>query len=254
MTKFLKFAPVISLFLACSGLASAQQPVVVELFTSEGCSSCPPAEAMLIKLSHQRDTSIAHLVLLEEHVTYWNTSSFTDRFSTTDLTDRQSAYVKELHLETAYTPQIVVDGKLQTSGNRPASVQEFILDQAKLAKPATVTLQLGAPDHLQVTVSGPSDAKAQVLFAMTEDDLSTNVGGGENKGRTLQHAAVVRSMESLGNLSNGHFDKTVKIPSKSDWNKSELRAVVLVQDKSSGAMLGAATVPLTTPTSSTGAH
>lgn len=257
MTKFLKIASVIWLLLplaALSDTASAQQPVVVELFTSEGCSSCPPAEAMLIKLSHQRDTNIAHLVLLEEHVTYWNTSSFTDRFSTSDLTDRQSAYVKDLHLETPYTPQIVVDGKLQTSGNRPGTVQEYILDQAKVTKPATVTLQLAAPDRLQVTVSGPTDAKAQVLFAMTEDALSTSVNGGENKGRTLQHAAVVRSMESLGSLSNGHFDKTVKIPSKSDWNKSELHAVVLVQEKSSGAMLGAATVALTTPTSSSGAH
>ena len=234
----------IALILSATLSAFSQQPIVIELFTSEGCSSCPPAEAMLTKLSHQRDTKLARLVLLEEHVTYWNTPSFTDRFSDTAFTDRQSAYVKDLHLETPYTPQIVIDGKLQTSGNRPATLEEMILQEAKVPKPAAVTLQLVSTDKLQVTVDGPVGTKAQVLLAVTEDSLTTEVKGGENQGRVLKHDAVVRSMESLGSLSNGRLDKTVKIPSKSEWIRPELRAVVLVQDKYSGAMLGAATIPL----------
>jgi hypothetical protein len=243
---------VLALASAASVSAWSQQPIVVELFTSEGCSSCPPAEAMLMKLSQQRDTQIARLVLLEEHVTYWNTPSFVDRFSDPAYTDRQSGYVKDFHLETAYTPQIVIDGKLQTSGNRPATVQEMILQQAKVAKPATVTLQLDSTDKVRVTVEGPAEAKAQVLLAVTEDDLSTEVKGGENKGRVLKHDAVVRSLEPVGSLSQGRFDKIVKVPAKPEWKKPQLRALVLVQDKSSGAILGAAEIPLnSTPTTTT---
>ena len=247
MKKFRKLARAMGA-VVLAGMASlsawGQQTVVVELFTSEGCSSCPPAEAMLMKLGQQRDTNLAHLVLLEEHVTYWNTSSFTDRFSAASYTDRQADYVKDFRLETAYTPQIVIDGKLQTSGNHPATVQDMILQQAKEAKPATVTLQLDSTDKLHVTVEGPPGAKAQVLLAVTEDNLTTEVKGGENKGRVLKHDAVVRSMESIGGLSNGHFEKTVRIPSKPEWSRPELLAVVLVQDKNSGTMLGAATISL----------
>ena len=112
-------------------IAMAQQPVVVELFTSEGCSSCPPADAMLTKLSHQRNTSIANLILLEEHVEYWNDGGWRDRFSGPTYTQRQYDYVKDFHLATAFTPQIVIDGHLQASGNNPAQVQEFLLQAAK---------------------------------------------------------------------------------------------------------------------------
>src|SRR5208283_5000657 len=137
----------------------AQQPVVVELFTSEGCSSCPPADAMLIKLSHQRNTNIANLILLEEHVEYWNGQGWNDRFSAPDYTQRQYDYVKELHLKTAYTPQIVIDGRLQASGNDPSAVQQLILQEAKTAKPVAVSLHLVSPEKLQVTVNDPSRAR-----------------------------------------------------------------------------------------------
>jgi hypothetical protein len=245
--KFLKLPSILLSYLlvfAAAHLGVAQQPVVIELFTSEGCSSCPPAEAMLTKLSTQRDTSIAHLILLEEHVTYWNSSKFTDRFSNQQFTDRQAAYVKDMRLETEYTPQVVIDGHLQTSGNKPATVQQLILQQAKESKPTTVSLKLVSPDRLDVIVQGPAGTKAQVLFAVTEDHLVTDVHGGENQGRTLQHDAVVRVMESLGTLSNGQLEKTVKIPTNREWKGTDLRAIVLVQDKNSGAMLGAATLPL----------
>lgn len=220
-----------------------QQPVVVELFTSEGCSSCPPADAIIIKLSHQRDTSIANLILLEEHVEYWNGQGWTDRFSAPDYTQRQYTYVRQLRLATAYTPQIVIDGHLQASGNSPAAVQQLILEAAKAPKPAAVSLHLVSPEKLQVTVDDPSHSRLQVLFAVTEDDLATKVRGGENGGRTLTHSAVVREIHSLGTTSNSKFEKTVALPNKSDWKKEDLRAVVLVQDPKSGVILGAATIP-----------
>jgi len=232
---------------ACLGLSvpnsMAQQPVVVELFTSEGCSSCPPADAMLTKLSHQRNTNIANLILLEEHVEYWNDGRWHDRFSGPTYTQRQYDYVKDLQLKTAYTPQIVIDGRLQASGNNPAQVQQFLLQAAKSPKPTPVTLHLTSPDKLEVTVDNPSRARMEVLFAVTEDDLTTNVRGGENGGRTLTHSAVVRELHKVGSTSDDKFDKVINLPDKSDWKKPDLRAIVLVQNPSSGEILGAAQIP-----------
>jgi hypothetical protein len=224
-------------------LAAAQQPVVVELFTSEGCSSCPPADAMLTKLSHQRDTNIAKLILLEEHVEYWNNGGWTDPFSGPTYTQRQYDYTKDLHLATPYTPQIVVDGRAQASGNNPQAVQQLILGAAKTLMPATVTLHRDSPDKLQVSVDNAAGAKLDVILAVTEDDLTNNVRAGENSGRTLTHSAVVRELHRLGSTADGKFDKTVSLPDKSGWKKDNLRVIVLVQNPSSGAILGAAEVP-----------
>ena len=232
--------------------AEAQQPVVVELFTSEGCSSCPPADAMLVKLSHQRNTSIANLILLEEHVEYWNDGGWHDRFSGPTYTERQYDYVKDLHLKTAFTPQIVIDGHFQTSGNNPAEVQQFLLQAAKAPKPAAVTLRLTSPDKLEVTIGNPSRAKMEVLFAVTEDDLTTKVSAGENGGRTLTHSAVVRELHRVASTSDDKFDKVINLPDKSDWKKPDLRAIVLVENPSSGEILGAAQILYSAPAPATG--
>jgi hypothetical protein len=223
--------------------AGAQQPVVIELFTSEGCSSCPPADAMLTKLSHRRDTNIAKLILLEEHVEYWNNGGWKDPFSGPTYTDRQYDYTKELHLATAYTPQIVIDGHLQASGNNPRAVQDLILEAAKAPMPAAVSLNRVSPDKLQVSVNNAAGEKLDVLLAVTEDDLTNSVRAGENSGRTLNHSAVVREMHRLGSTADGKFDKTVSLPDKSGWKKDNLRAIVLVQNPNSGVILGAAEVP-----------
>jgi len=258
MRKFLfpRFVPAVTVVLTSliwmAMPASAQQPVVVELFTSEGCSSCPPADAMLTKLSHQRDTSIAKLILLEEHVEYWNNGGWTDPFSGPTYTQRQYDYTKELHLATAYTPQIVVDGQTQASGNNPHAVQQLILDAAKTPMPAAVSLSRVSPDKLQVTVNNATGAKFDVLLAVTEDDLTNNVRAGENSGHTLTHSAVVRELHRLGSTADGKFDKTVSLPDKSGWKKDNLRAIVLVQNPGSGAILGAAEVPYAATASSGG--
>ena len=232
--------------------AVAQQPVVVELFTSEGCSSCPPADAMLVKLSHQRNTSIANLILLEEHVEYWNDGGWHDRFSGPTYTERQYDYVKDLHLRTAFTPQIVIDGHFEASGNNPAQVQQFLLQAAKAPKPATVTMHLAAPDKLEVTVDNPSRTKMAVFFAVTEDNLTTKVNAGENGGRTLTHSAVVRELRRVASTSDDKFDKVINLPDKSDWKKPDLRAIVLVQNPSSGEILGAAQILYSAPPPATG--
>ena len=224
-------------------VAGAQQPVVVELFTSEGCSSCPPADALLTELSHQRMAGNAELILLGEHVEYWNSQSWTDRFSSSVFTQRQNEYVHQLHLATAYTPQIVIDGHLQGVGNNVVAVRRMIAEASTTPKPATVSLRFLSAEELQIKVEDPSSGRQRVLLAITEDDLTTNVRGGENGGRVLKHSAVVRNLRSLGSTSGGKFETTVKLPAKSDWKKNSLRAIVLVQNDSSGLILGAASIP-----------
>ena len=223
--------------------ASAGQPVVVELFTSEGCSSCPPADALLTQLNRQQASGNAELILLGEHVDYWNYSGWTDRFSSSIYSQRQSEYVRQLHLASAYTPQVVIDGHLQTVGGDAAEVRRMIAQASNAPHPAEVSLRFVAPGKMQVDVEDSSRGRQRVLLAITENDLTTNVGGGENGGRVLKHSAVVRELHPLGTTSNGKFETTVDLAPKSDWKKQDLRAIVLVQNSSSGLILGAASIP-----------
>src|SRR5271165_5204009 len=224
----------------CASTASAQTPVVVELFTSEGCSSCPPADALLVKLSRESPPGGAKLILLGEHVDYWNYIGWTDRFSSSVFSERQSTYANHFHLGSVYTPQMVIDGHLQTVGSGTAEVYRDISKAAVEPKPAQVTLRWEPQQKLNIAVQTPASARSKVLLAITEDGLSTSVGGGENGGRTLQHAAVVRQLRELGAASNGQFEATVDVAPHPDWNQSKLKVAVLVQDMNSGKMLGAA--------------
>lgn len=233
---------VLSLFGAPS--YAAEQPVVLELFTSEGCSSCPPADALLGQLSQQRTGHGVELILLGEHVEYWNGPGWKDRFSAPVFTERQNDYVRSLHLATAYTPQLIVDGHLQTVGGNGPEIKRIIAESSRTQKTATVSLKLLSPDKLQVSVSAPKDAKLSLSLAITEDNLTTKIGGGENQGRTLTHTAVVRELRSIGKTNDGQFEKTVSLSTMSDWKKPDLRVIVLAQDQNSRAILGAASVPL----------
>ena len=241
---WLILALVLVAFAAPSPL-SAQQTVVLELFTSEGCSSCPPADAIFSQLSKQRDTTSIELILLGEHVEYWNGQGWNDRFSAPTFTQRQYDYARRLHLASAYTPQIVIDGHLQTVGGNAPAIKKLIAEAADAPKAAAVTLNFVAPGKLQVAVTDSSHGKQRVLLAVTEDNLATKVGGGENDGRVLVHNAVVRELRSLGTVSDGKFEKLVTVPDKPDWKRDDLRAIVLVQDAGNDVIRGAASVPFT---------
>ena len=236
----------------CPPRTFAQTPVIVELFTSEGCSDCPSADALITQLSNQRNSGKTELILLEEHVDYWNSSGWFDRFSSSDFTDRQNRYVKQFHLATAYTPQMVVDGKFQGVGNSVSGVRSMLMEASSNLKSSTVSLRFVSPGKLAVTVDDSTHGRQKVFLAVTEDNLTTNVHGGENGGRVLTHSSVVRNLKSLGNTSDGKFETTVDLPAKSDWKKQDLRAAVIVQDPSSGLILGAASIPYQTasPTAS----
>lgn len=226
---------------------------MLELFTSEGCSSCPPADALLTQLTTQRNkNSDSELILLGEHVEYWNGQGWNDRFSAPIFTQRQYEYARKLHLATAYTPQVVIDGHLQTVGGNAPTIKEMLAEAARTPKPATVALHLVAPDQLQVTVTDSSRARQHVLLAVTEDNLTTKVGGGENGGKVLVHNAVVRELRDLGTVTNGRFEKTINVSNKTDWKRDDLRLIVLVQDASDNVIRGAASLPYAVHTAPAG--
>ncbi len=235
-------------------------PVVVELFTSEGCSSCPPADDLLRNLAGAQPVPGAEIVPLEEHVTYWDRLGWRDPFSQPLFTTRQSGYDAQLfHRGEVYTPQAVVDGRWQLVGSdRPALVAAIAA--AARQPQASVTLSLlglvpaaagpGRPSYVHVVVKVPPDLRpagtADVVLAVTEDDLQTHVLAGENRGRQLHHSAVVRTLRPIGMVSADAPELSVTRPLTLDagWNPAHLGVVVFVQERLSRRIIGAGRLPL----------
>jgi hypothetical protein len=215
--------------------------VVIELFTAEGCSSCPPADSLLAQISGKTADG-ALLIVLGEHVDYWNNLGWKDRFSSSLFTERQNKYVNWLHLQSAYTPEMVIDGRVEVLGNDAHAVAKTIASEAARPKSATVALSWESQNKIHIAVQAPAQSSDNIALAMTEDDLTTSVGGGENKGRTLRHTAVVRQLKSVGKTSQGNFAATVDVPAQAEWNLQKSKVVVFVQDTHSGEILGAAVI------------
>jgi hypothetical protein len=217
-------------------------PIVVELFTSEGCSSCPPADALLGKLRQAGTVEGAEVLILGEHVDYWNRLGWADRFSSAALTERQNEYARRFDLNSSYTPQMVIDGRAELVGNDESRVRRQLALAAHSPKTAQIKLSWNAEGQLQVDIDGTAERDGQVLLAITEDGLSAQVGGGENGGRTLHHTGVVRELREIGSLRHGQFSSVVKIGHHSDWKSENLRAVVFVQKPGHRDVTGAASM------------
>jgi hypothetical protein len=225
---------------------AAAVPVVVELFTSEGCSSCPPADAVLARLENEQSVPGAEVIALEEHVDYWNDLGWADPFSSKQMTLRQEAYAEAFKRGSAYTPQMVVDGLFEFVGSRSGEARETIATAATRVR--VVVAIARTPDRQGdwiVSVGRLAPAAhdtAEVWLAVTETGLHSNVEAGENAGRELGHAAVVRQLTKLG-IANGSkegaFAGSARINLRSEWKKENLRVVAIVQEKNSRRILGA---------------
>jgi len=224
-----------------------RKAVVVELFTSEGCSSCPPADELLGRLRQDLAAKNVQVIPLGFHVDYWNSLGWKDRFSSADFTQRQEQYTHALKVDGPYTPEMVVDGEVEFVGNDAGRAQSTIRQQASQLELAQVKIALAGADQLKIQAKGPatsSTGNALVMLAITEDNLSTQVGSGENGGRTLHHAAVVRELRQVGSLQSGAIETTVPLKLEKDWKRNGLRAVVFVQNGPSRKIEGAASVAL----------
>ena len=233
--------------------AQPRVAVIAELFTSEGCSSCPPADEVLTRLVTSQLVAGVEIIALGEHVDYWDRLGWRDSFSSSLFTRRQSQYdARVFHGNSIYTPQIVVDGASASVGSDSAAVQRAIEQASRLPK-AAVTVAThpgGAAPAVDVRVEAgpelPLRQPADVVLALTEDHLVTNVKRGENSGRVLTHSAVVRSLTTIGMLSPEHraFSMTVPIVLPAEWKRENVRLTVLVQEAESRRIIGSGTTSL----------
>ncbi|MGH7246996.1 MAG: DUF1223 domain-containing protein, partial [Pseudomonadota bacterium] len=237
--------------LASWTFAEDRTPVVVELFTSEGCSSCPPADAILEHLDHAQPIAGVEIIALEQHVDYWNQLGWFDPFSSPALSARQQAYASAFHSDNIYTPQMVINGRAEFVGNDLARARQEIL-RAALAPRAVVKLEARTGSILSLRVEDLPATRhrvglADVLLAVTETGLADDVKRGENAGQRLRHAAIVRSLTTVGSLDprrSASFSTDVKLNLARSWKRENLRAVLLVEERRSRRILGAASAGL----------
>jgi len=190
--------------------AGAPRPVLVELFTSEGCSSCPPADALLRKLDGTRTAQGQLIVGISEHVTYWNNLGWADPYSNDVYTQRQYAYGRHFGGEGVYTPQMVVNGVSQMVGSDSGAVLRAVRaeDRASAIDLRIVSMKhagSGQDGKLTVTytVSGEMNGRGADIYAVIADDsAASNVARGENSGRLLTHVSVARSMSRVALVKN----------------------------------------------------
>jgi hypothetical protein len=227
-----------------------RRPVLVELFTSEGCSSCPPADALLIRLEQQQPVAGAEIIPLGFHVDYWDYIGWRDRFSSADYSDRQREYSSAFGNDGVYTPQMVVDGQAEFVGS-DARRAAAVIAQAARSRKARIELgvQPAAGNHIRMTTRvtdfTPGSEPADLWLAVSEANLSNQATRGENSGRRLDHTAVVRDFRRLTRFDGRDAEFELKLDSA--WKRENLRAVVFLQERSSRRILGAAQLGLATP-------
>jgi hypothetical protein len=238
MTRFF-----LAFVLASIASAETRTPVIVELFTSEGCSSCPAADALLRRLEQTQPYPGIEVVALGEHVDYWNSLGWQDRFSSPLFSARQQDYGRALRMENVYTPQMVVNGRAEFNGSDQMRAASEIPLAAKAAR-ADVGLAFASDGvvHLTVDHLPVGTRTADMYLAITETALETSVQSGENTGRRLRHTGVVRSLTTLGHLDGrkGGYSADAKINLKPDWQRENVRLVLFVQDRSTRKIVGAA--------------
>jgi hypothetical protein len=244
-------------FVFCLPLAvAADRPaVIVELFTSEGCSSCPAADRLLGRLEQTQPVPGAQVIAIEEHVDYWNQLGWSDPFSSPQYRARQNDYAVAFKASDIFTPQMVVNGQAAFVGSDANRAYKEI---GAAAQAVTTSVNLTASPNsrdadlldLSVQVTNAKTSKwhdSNVYLAVTENGLTTFVQGGENSGRTLRHSSVVRSFGVIGRVkpqgaNGGQLVSTLRLPH--EWKRENLRAVVFVQERGTFQITGASAVDL----------
>ncbi|HEY9759721.1 MAG TPA: DUF1223 domain-containing protein [Oculatellaceae cyanobacterium] len=231
-----------------------QQSVLVEFFTSEGCSSCPPSDRLAIQLQNG-STGDGKVIVLSEHVDYWNHLGWKDNYSSGQYTNRQGTYAQALHQNSVYTPEAVIDGTYGVVGSDARSISKAIRQCASEPK-ATLKLSFGEAKDARaesqkrkVTVTTTQyppnlrDTKAQLYIAVTEDNLKSDVRSGENGGSVLMHGAVVRSMQKMGQpvtiAEHNGLPYVGELTLDPSWKKRDLRVVAFLEDPETQKVLGA---------------
>ena len=224
-----------------------QHAVLLELFTSEGCSSCPPADAFLKALDDAGHVDDVEIIAIEEHVDYWNRLGWTDPFSSHNWTERQERYARSFRHDGVYTPQLVVNGRSEVVGSSAREARPRIIEASK-SPTAELHLSLASlsSQSAEVTVSvenlPPEAHAAELWLAVTERGLASNVLRGENEGRNLTHAAILRSLTHVRarHVDAGIAKATNNVALDPSWKRENLRFVVFLQEPNTLHIFGAA--------------
>ena len=198
----------------------------------------------MASLDRDQPVAGAQLIVLSEHVDYWNTQGWIDPFSSHEFSERQQRYGEALRVDDVYTPQAVIDGRLQVVGNS-APKMEAAIQQALKEKKVPLSLQVNRSEtgiHIELQASEGAKRGAEVYLAVAEDEVQSNVSAGENSGRVLAHTAVVRSLTKVGRLQ-GENRVAADLKTSAHWGK-RLRVVALLEEHDGGKILGAAVAGL----------
>ena len=242
----------LAMLAAARGAPPPRTPVLLELFTSEGCSDCPPADRLLAALDSAQPEPGADLIVLSEHVDYWNHDGWVDRFSSPQFSARQQDYCERLHVDGPYTPQLVVDGHWQMVGSNGPQAKAAI--EAAEREPKIALAISGATRdgsrvtaHIEVSPAGAGmhSRAAELYVALADARDASDVKRGENAGRSLEHVAVVRTLARVATVKTaGGLAKDVSIAIPAGAGANGLRVVAFLAEPGGGRVLGAAVARL----------
>lgn len=232
---------------AAAASNGGRTPILMELFTSEGCSSCPPADNWVAQLDAAQPLAGAQIIVLSEHVDYWDHDGWKDPFSSAAITERQQTYAHNLGGTDVYTPQIIVDGDAEIKLSNGQLASQTLQTAAGVAMiPVQIekaALEAGQPGVLtgSITADGSAARKsADVFVAVALDKTLTDVLAGENDGKKLTNIAVVKEMVKVGKLEKGKsFDQPFKVRLWPGADPANLRVIAFVQESGVGKVLGA---------------
>jgi len=227
-----------------------QRVVLVELFTSEGCSSCPPADELLRQINGKETGAGEHIIGISEHVTYWNYLGWSDPFSSKVFSERQYAYAQRFHLSSVYTPQMVIDGEKQIVGSDGAGLLQA-LRKEQAPEPILIHIDAVAVHNQELTfkysATGNIPEDGVDLFAVVVDDTDkSNVSRGENSGHVLAHVSVARLLIQIADVrSPTEQAERIALPDlKSTSTLPKRHLILFAQEKGMGRILGVDSIPL----------
>lgn len=219
--------------------------VLLELYTSEGCPTCLPADAHLARLEREQPFADTEVVTLALHVDYWNSLRWKDVYSSPLFSRRQQIYTQALKTGQSYTPQMIVDGRAEFAGNNLAKARKAITDAAKISKAAVEITPKAASCKIQIS-DIPAHENATIFLAITEDNLASNRESGLESNKKVEHISVVRELKSLGMLAAAQTDLEIEtaLQIQSTWRKENLKLIVFVQENASRKILGVSRIKI----------
>jgi hypothetical protein len=212
-------------------IVPAKTPVLVELFTSQNCPTCPAAERVLSELESSQPVAGAEIITLAWHVNLWDSFTWKDEFSSPFFTQRQVIYSRSLNIGEIYTPQMFVDGATHFVGSKQDKAAKAVAQATKMPK-AEINLSLNA-DKLSIEIQNlPKRQAATVYLALTEDKLVRRLERGNNAGKTMEYPSVARSLHPVATVDAqaAQFKAETYLQLQPEWKRENLNIIVFVQE------------------------